>query len=137
MNKNYKVAHLQMIQDIIKRMGQNSFQIKGWAVGIMVAIFSFAGSQSDRRSILFTVIPLIVLWLLDTYYLLLEKKFRLLFDDIRNHNQDSNFNMNFNSVKVEVGKHFNISYIKSLFSITEISFYIICIVTTILVYKFA
>lgn len=137
MDTNNKTSHLQMIQDNITRMGQNSFQIKGWAVGIIIAIFSFAGNQNDIRSILFTVIPLIVLWFLDSYYLLLERKFRLLFDDMRNNNQDSNFNMNFNSIKLKVGKYYKISYVRVLLSITEISFYVTCITTTILIYIFA
>lgn len=137
MDTNNKTSHLQMIQDNITRMGQNSFQIKGWAVGIIIAIFSFAGNQNDIRSILFTVIPLIVLWFLDSYYLLLERKFRLLFDDMRNNNQDNNFNMNFNSIKLKVGKYYKISYVRVLLSITEISFYVTCITTTILIYIFA
>lgn len=137
MDTNNKTSHLQMIQDNITRMGQNSFQIKGWAVGIIIAIFSFAGNQNDIRSILFTVIPLIVLWFLDSYYLLLERKFRLLFDDMRNNNQDSKFNMNFNSIKLKVGKYYKISYVRVLLSITEISFYATCITTTILIYIFA
>ena len=68
MKKENKIAHLQMIQDIITRMGQNSFQIKGWAIGIMIAIFSFAGEQTDTRCILFTIVPLIIMWFLDSYY---------------------------------------------------------------------
>lgn len=83
MGNKDKIAHLQMIQDIIARMAQNSFQIKGWAIGIMIAIFSFAGEQSNTRCILFTIVPLIIMWFLDSYYLQLERKFRILHDDVR------------------------------------------------------
>ena len=62
-----KVSYLQMIQNVITRMAENSFKIKGWAIGVMLAIFSFAGTQGDKICILFTVVPLLVLWCLDTY----------------------------------------------------------------------
>lgn len=137
MENQSKISHLQMIQGIITRMGQNSFQIKGWSVGIMIAIFSFAGKQSDIRCILFTIMPLIVMWFLDTYYLILERKFRLLYDNVRINSIDTNFDMDFNLIKLDIGKHYKISFFKTLISATEISFYLTCIITTILIYKFA
>ena len=102
MGKEEKIAHLQMIQDIITRMGQNSFQIKGWAIGIMIAIFSFAGEQSNTRCILFTIGPLVIMWFLDSYYLQLERKFRLLYDDVRTSKKSTNYDMNFNVIKIKV-----------------------------------
>ena len=41
-----KISHLNMIQSIITRMGNNSFALKGWAVGIMIAVYAFAGTQT-------------------------------------------------------------------------------------------
>ena len=134
MNKEEKVAHLQMIQDIIARMGQNSFQIKGWAIGIMIAIFSFAGEQSNTRCILFTIIPLIIMWFLDSYYLQLERKFRLLYDDVRTSEKNKEYDMNFNNVKIKVKDSYKISYFMILISITEAVFYLTCITTTTLIY---
>lgn len=79
-----KHEHLEMIQNVINRMGNNSFLLKGWAVLVIVAIFTFTGeSNNDIRCILFTNIPLIVFWGLDSYYLQLERKYRKLYDDIR------------------------------------------------------
>ncbi len=134
MDKEEKVVHLQMIQDIIARMGQNSFQIKGWAIGIMIAIFSFAGEQSNTRCILFTIIPLIIMWFLDSYYLQLERKFRLLYDDVRTSEKNKEYDMNFNNVKIKVKDSYKISYFMILISITEAVFYLTCITTTTLIY---
>ena len=136
MDNQNKTSHLQMIQGIITRMGQNSFQIKGWSIGIMIAIFSFAGKQSDIRCILFTIMPLVVMWFLDTYYLVLERKFRLLYDDVRTRKREIDFDMDFNSIKLDVGNHYKISFFRVLISTTEIAFYLTCIITTILIYKF-
>lgn len=134
MKKEDKVAHLQMIQGIITRMGQNSFQIKGWAIGIMIAIFSFAGEQSNTRCILFTIVPLIIMWFLDSYYLQLERKFRLLYDDVRVSEENRDYDMNFNDIKIKVRDSYKISYFKILISATEIVFYLTCIITTTLIY---
>lgn len=134
MKNDEKKEHLSMIQQIISRMGQNSFQIKGWSVGIMIAIFSFSGNQNKAICILFTIIPLFVMWFLDSYYLLLERKFRLLYNDVRISKENYNYDMNYNNVKLDVGSHSKISFIKVMFSLTEILFYLTCILTTIFIY---
>lgn len=133
-----KNNHLSIIQSTVQRMGNNSFLLKGWAVLIIVAIFTFAGEQNNVQCILFTVIPLIVFWGLDTYYLQLERKYRMLYDEVRlKKEEDIDFDMNFNNVATTVGNANKISYFKCLFSKTEVLFYLTCIVTTVLVYLFA
>ena len=77
-----KREHLNMIQNIINRMGNNSFALKQWSVGIMVAIYAFAG-ENFHKAVIVTLVPLIIFWLLDTYYLILERKYRYLYDDVR------------------------------------------------------
>lgn len=130
-----KITHLQMIQEIITRMGQNSFQIKGWSIGIMIAIFSFAGEQPDStKCILFTIVPLIIMWFLDSYYLQLERKFRFLYDDVRLSEEDKNFDMNFNNIKIQVKDCYKLCYFRVLFSMTEVVFYLTCIATTVMIY---
>ena len=37
----YNVKHLEMIQAIIERMGNNSFIIKGWSFTSIGALFAF------------------------------------------------------------------------------------------------
>lgn len=54
-----KIAHLNMIQEIITRMGNNPFSLKKWAVGIMSAIYAFAG-ENFHKAVIVTVIPLMV-----------------------------------------------------------------------------
>jgi hypothetical protein len=133
-----KNNHLSIIQSTVQRMGNNSFLLKGWAVLIIVAIFTFAGEQNNVRCILFTVIPLLVFWGLDTYYLQLERKYRMLYDEVRlKKEEEVDFDMNFNNVATTVGNANKISYFKCLFSKTEVLFYLTCIVTTVLIYLFA
>ena len=77
-----KIGHLNMIQGIISRMGNNAFSLKQWAVGIMIAIYAFAGENS-HKAVIVTIIPLIVFWFLDSYYLMIERKYRCLYDEVR------------------------------------------------------
>ena len=131
--ENQKVTYLQMIQNIISRMAENSFKIKGWGIGVMLAIFSFAGTQGDKRCILFTIIPLVVLWGLDAYYLQLERKYRLFYD-VKRKNKVETFDMNLNSIKIEIKDVSKICYLRCIFSLTEVLFYLTCIITSFVVY---
>ena len=87
-----KISHLNMIQGIITRMGNNSFALKGWAVGIMIAVYAFAGN-SNVKAVIVTLMPLVVFWFIDTYYLMLERKYRFLYDQARTDNHEIDFSM--------------------------------------------
>ena len=129
-----KIGHLNMIQEIITRMGNNSFFLKQWSVGIMVAIYAFAG-KSSHKAVIVTIIPLIVFWLLDSYYLMLERKFRCLYDEVRMKKEEEiDFDMSFNFIKVNMNDVKKYCFLKILFSKTILSFYIVCILTTLMIY---
>ena len=123
-----------MIQKIINRMGNNSFSLKQWAVGIMIAIYAFAGENS-HKAVIVTIIPLITFWILDSYYLMIERKFRCLYDEVRK-KKDKNidFNMNFNLIRVDLKDANKYCLVKVAFSKTILPFYLICILTTLIIY---
>lgn len=134
MNNENKKCHLNMIQGIISRMGNNGFALKGWTVGIMIAIYTFTG-QNSNKAIIITLIPLIVFWMLYTYYLMLEKKFRLLYDNVRTKDEkEIDYSMSFNDINIKDGKGKNFSFIKIMFSKSILPFYLVCIVTTLIIY---
>ena len=129
-----KINHLIMIQEIINRMGNNSFALKGWTVGIMIAIYAFAG-QNSHRAVIITLVPVIVLWFLDAYYLMLERKFRALYDEVRLKDEKLiDFNMNFNNVKLNMADVKKYEFFSILLSKTVVPFYFVCIITTIIIY---
>lgn len=129
-----KRHHLLMIQGIIDRMGRNSFSLKEWSIGIMIAIFAFAG-KNTHKAVIITIIPLVVFWFLDAYYLMLERKFRALYDDVRLNDEDKiDFSMNFNSIKLDMKDVKKYSYFNILISKTVMPFYTICIITSIIIY---
>ena len=134
MNDENKRCHLEMIQGIITRMGKNSFQLKEWSVGIMIAIYAFAG-QNANKAVIITIIPLTIFWMLDTYYLCLERKFRMLYDETRTKdNKDIDYSMDFNSVKIKVGEVKKICFFSTAFSKSTFPFYLATITTTLIIY---
>ena len=134
MDGENKRSHLNMIQQIITRMGNNSFSLKGWSVGIIIAIYAFAG-KNEHKAVIVTLIPLIVFWFLDTYYLMLERKFRELYNEIRlKKENDIDFDMNFNNIKINMKDIKKYGFVNVFFSKTILPFYLVCIITTLIIY---
>lgn len=77
-----QLKHLEFIQNVITRMNTNSFQIKGWTVTLVSAFLAVFASTKNSYFILSATFPSIVLWCLDSYYLMQERKFRGLYDDV-------------------------------------------------------
>lgn len=77
---------LEQIQNIIDRQASNSFKIKGWAVTLIVVVLLF---RSKDIHLFVAYIPLIGFWYLDGYYLRQERKFRALYDWVRQHRQNT------------------------------------------------
>ena len=124
MSGENKRCHLNMIQQTITRMGNSSFSLKGWSVGIMIAIYAFAG-QSEHKAVVVTLIPLIVFWFLDAYYLMSERKFRELYNDVRlKKEEDIDFDMNFNNIKISMKDIKKYGFVNVLLSKTILPFFI-------------
>ena len=81
MNEDQRL-HLQFIQNVITRMNVNSFQVKTWTVSIIVALAALAVNSKNYMYILISVVPTILFWTLDSYYLQQERKFRGLYKDV-------------------------------------------------------
>lgn len=81
MNEDQRL-HLQFIQNVITRMNANSFQVKTWTVSIIVALAALAVNSKNYMYILISVVPTILFWTLDSYYLSQERKFRGLYKDV-------------------------------------------------------
>ncbi|MCH8823210.1 MAG: hypothetical protein IH984_06835 [Planctomycetes bacterium] len=79
---NEQVKHLEFIQSIISRMNTNSFQIKAWTVTLVSALLAIFASTKNDCFVLVAVFPAVVLWFLDSYYLMQERKFRGLYNDV-------------------------------------------------------
>lgn len=78
-----KLKHLDFIQDAIKRMAGNSFLLRGWSITLVIAILTLA-SQSYKPTYLWIALFItLVFWMLDSYYLYQERRFRCLYESVR------------------------------------------------------
>lgn len=69
--------YLQMMQDNITRMANNSLSCKTWMVTIVTAFLALTcGIESLNGWIVLAFVPVIVFWYLDTFYLNLERGMR-------------------------------------------------------------
>jgi hypothetical protein len=63
-------------------MNANSFQIKGMVVTIVSALIAIYASTSNIVFIFLGIIPTILFWFLDSYYLQQERKFRGVYNNV-------------------------------------------------------
>ncbi len=95
-----KQAHLQMIQEVVKRMANNSFLIKGWSVLLVSAILAVVLKDDQLKFLPVTFLPTLVLWGLDGYFLRQERLFRELYNQVTKFQEKNiDFSMNVATVK--------------------------------------
>ena len=86
--------HLDFIQGTINRLSTNSFLLKGWSVILVSALFVLSGEESDERFAVLSMIPALIIWGLDGYFLWQERLYRKLYDKVRlMSDSDIDFNM--------------------------------------------
>lgn len=129
---NNKIKHLEMIENIIERMSKNCFQLKSWTMTLVAGISVFSSQNNDKRFILITLFPLFFFWILDSFYLQLERKYRLLYKHIIEKEEENiDFNLDLSQVQWTIDEMGKICFYKCLFSITEICFYPAMIISMI------
>ena len=134
MEEENKRHHLSMIQDIISRMGNNSLSLKEWTITLVVSIYAFVGTDS-QKAVIITMMLIMIFWLLDAYYLMQERMFRALYDKVRKQREeDIDFDMNFNSISINLLASKKYCFINALLSKTVASFYVGCVITAIVIY---
>lgn len=121
MNDSKKIKHLEFIQNIIDRHNRNSFQIKFGTITIISALLAIYADKGDLLYIIICIIPLLGGCIIDSVYLMNEKCFRELYEDVRN-GKVSHFNLSIDSYKK------NHTILESLFSSSIIWTYLLLIV---------
>lgn len=104
-----KIKHLEFIQNIIARLGNNTFILKGWSISVCAALIAFSEKLSFNIAF-FSLSTLLIFWALDGFYLSLERKYRGLYDVVRKLTQ-TDFDLDISKFK---GKKYNI--FSSIFS---------------------
>ena len=76
-DQNDSRQYLQMLQDIINRLANNSSNCKTWMITIFTAMVALlVGVPEIRPWVGIVIVPVILFYLLDGYYLALENDYR-------------------------------------------------------------
>lgn len=98
MDKNEKkeimFKEIDLIQNCITRMSQNSFMVKGWLITLVAVVFALLPEKFDIN-ILCGVGCVIVFafWYLDAFFLRTEQLYRMKYDWVINHRLNSDDNI--------------------------------------------
>ena len=76
------LEHLKVLQTIIDRMNRCSFECKKWSIGLVAGLLVAAAGTKPWVG-WYSVVPILVFWWLDAYYLRTERAFRRIFDAAR------------------------------------------------------
>lgn len=127
-----KRKHLDFIQLTITRMGANSFLLKAWTVTLVAALFAIGNKDAVTNIYYLSFLPILVFWILDSYYLHIEKMFRLLYDSVRAiDEQDIDFSLRTEAYTDSI----KASWLRCMFTVTEVGFYLpLTILTTLAIY---
>jgi hypothetical protein len=120
--REYLFKEVEIVQDVISRMGNNSFLIKGWAVTLIVASLIIKGAMYHHYV---AFLPLFVFWCLDAYFLRMERLYRKLYDWLiinRQKSEEFLLDMNKASLEKRFGKEVR-CMLQAMFSKTLVTFY--------------
>ncbi|MCK5720322.1 MAG: hypothetical protein KAH84_10300 [Thiomargarita sp.] len=121
------LKEIDLIQAIINRMSNTSFLIKGWAVTMISFIFSF---RANETNLVLVVIPLLLFWFLDAYFLRQERSYRKLYQwVIDNRMQDDSYLFSLNPSRFMQDEK---SIFKTMLSITLLVFYGVALLLSII-----
>jgi hypothetical protein len=129
-----KIKHLEMIQNIITRMANNSFLLKGWCIVLISALFALASKEMNKYFLLLPFLPLISFWILDGYFLWQERLYRKLYTKVKNLDESSvDFDMN-----AYIFRSTTKGWISTIFSLTLNIFYlpILVSITVVIIISF-
>lgn len=139
-----KEQHLEFIQNNITRMNNCSFQMKGWMITIVSALLAIYASTFENNSriesgnkvfLLVGVFPTIVFWILDSYYLQQERKFRGVYDDVAEiSNEDTRNKIKPYAMPLNYYKGGKYCLLRIMFSRTIWPLYLITIIGLVLAY---
>jgi len=87
------IQYLQMIQSVIERMSTTSAIFKGFCATIVAGVFAVSFTEINKWTLILTIIPVSCFLMLDIYYLRLEKRFRALYNSVREGKKEVDFDL--------------------------------------------
>lgn len=97
-----KCQYLQMLQEPICRMSTISAIFKGFAATIVAGISIISYETTNIWILALSFLPVLAFTIMDIYYLKLERKFRFLFEQVRNDQHPIDFSMKLTNDPLEI-----------------------------------
>ena len=115
-----RIKHLEFIQGVVNRLASDSFRIKGWSVVLIAALFAILAREGRIEFAAVGLVPVIIFWGLDGYFLWQERLFRALYDRVRGMKEaDIDFSMDASAFRTGHAR----TWLGAMFSRTLIFFY--------------
>lgn len=80
-DSNAVQSYLNILQGIITRMATNSASCKTWCISLVSAILVVIADKNKPNYVWITLIPILLFFLLDSYYLGQERSFREIYNN--------------------------------------------------------
>ncbi len=92
---------MELIQGVISRMAGNLFYLRGWIITLIAGVLVLLTQvENGRFPIIFLAFITVLFWGYDGYFLSLERKYRKLYDKVRNmKEEDIDFSMSIQEFK--------------------------------------
>ena len=124
-----KLKHLEFIQGVVNRLASDSFRLKGWAVVLIAALFVLLVGEGRIELAAIGIVPVLLFWGLDGYFLWQERLFRALYDHVRGLDDHAvDFSMDTRALRTD----WNRTWLGAALSITLILFYGALIATIVI-----
>ena len=125
-----KLKHLELIEGVVNRLATDSFRVKGWTVFLVTALFVLLAMEDRLNVAYIALVPVLLFWGLDGYYLWQERLFRALYDRVRVLDESE---VDFSMATAGFQTGWKRSWPGSTFSITLVPFYGALIIAIVLV----
>jgi hypothetical protein len=111
-----RLKYLEMIQAIIARIANYNATLKNYCITLTTATCGFAITLNSPRVIILALLPIAVFALLDAQYLRIERRFRALYDRVRQEDWHTVPNFEINIAGAPLLKFFTVFFSWSIWS---------------------
>lgn len=129
-----KLKHLDYIQSTISRMADCSFKVKSLAITIVSAIVGICVKTGDMNILLVAIVPIVLFWILDSYYLQQERMFREIYNILIGISNNREFKIRPFEMPIAKIKNKRCSFVVVMFSKTEWLLYLGMLLLILLVF---
>ena len=128
-----KHKELDLIQGCISRMAHDGFVVKGWAILLISSAFALLGQKMLNWEYGVVVcVSLLALWIMNTYFLWNERKYRILYSWVIRERQIGNDSLLY-ELDTSKNKEIKCCFLGTMFSSVLPYFYLLLIVITVLI----